>query len=321
MTLETLTSLESQKVASKLSKIKIFPSGTRVTSLNHVETLGAAPRLDMCLSWRFKRNTLILDILQWPQCSRDIKIRNASNKPFTRKFYVGSDVRPWRFCRQFSPRSWRTRVYIWLFGVWCPSKTSRIFCSPGPAVRHISYGNWNRSKGPSRKCCWRRFFVFLKSGVAFFFFSKANFLFAKSSFAKEERFAEENGRSFSKNKLRKKETEWRPMAKVNCFLAQMSVSGCKEFWSTPIYLRKWRVQESHASEITDAKEHEKVADVGRQPSWTMMFALCLASAAEGGWVRSTVAISPKSPPVPASVMRMFKGSLEVLTSDYTESCR
>ena len=44
----------------------------------------------------------------------------------------------------------------------------------------------------------------------------------------------------------------------------------------------WTQQESHASEITDAKEPGMDgADVGRQPGWKMLFALCLASAVEG----------------------------------------
>ena len=41
-------------------------------------------------------------------------------------------------------------------------------------------------------------------------------------------------------------------------------------------------QESHAPEITDAKEPGMDdADVGRQPGVKMLFALCLASAVEG----------------------------------------
>ena len=44
----------------------------------------------------------------------------------------------------------------------------------------------------------------------------------------------------------------------------------------------WTQQESHASEITDAKEPGMDgADVGRQPGCKMLFALCLASAVEG----------------------------------------
>eukprot|EP00435_Cladocopium_sp_Y103_P056665 s643_g19.t1 len=65
-----------------------------------------------------------------------------------------------------------------------------------------------------------------------------------------------------------------------------------------------KLEESHASEITDAKEPGMDgADVGRQPGWKMLFALCLASAVEG--IDSQL--------VPAVQFALQKGGMMVLT--------